>query len=157
MTVPPRSTSIAAPRSGALRQADADAESSSTVKRLALLVALVLSLSLAGAAEAHDTVSFTVLPGAFDASLEVQGDLVVLTVEDATGSGQGWWVTVQCDCTVVALGEPRMVAGQAIDAEGGPHLAGQTLIAEPGHGQGLYTLAFRALPGNWTVTSGRAS
>jgi hypothetical protein len=127
---------------------------------LRLLVALVLGASalIGGGRPARaDTVSLTIRPGPFLVSLDATSGEVVLMVDDSTGSGAGWWVTVDCTCQTRPLGAPIAVIGQTIDATAGPRLTGRTLVAAPGHGMGVYRLAFAVAPGEWTMTSGRGA
>src|SRR5215213_6975477 len=104
-----------------------------------LVLALVLALSLSAGALAQsqtNTVSLSILPGPFTYGLTREAGVIVLNVDDSTGSALGWWITVDCTCTVVPAGNPLTIAGQALDPAGGPRLVGRTLIAEPAHGMG---------------------
>lgn len=126
------------------------------MKIIALVLSLVLTLSVGEVARAQgNTVSFAILPGPFSASLSLEGDQIVLTVDDSTGTSQGWWVTVDCTCPIVVTGDLVTVAGHIDDAAGTPRLMGRTLVAKPIHGMGTYRLSFRATRGQWTLTYGR--
>ncbi len=126
------------------------------MKVLALIFAFVLALSAGGvqAQSSSNTVSVSIVPGPFTVSLTRDDDLIVLDVDDLTGAGRGWWVTLDCTCAIVPAGEPIAIAGQKLDSTGGPRLIGRTLIAKTGHGMGRYLLPIQATEGVWTLTYG---
>ena len=71
---------------------------------------------------AHEnSISFSILPGAFAVALIDEGEFVVLNVDDATGTSQGWWVTLDCTCDLILTGELITLSGQLHEANGGPH------------------------------------
>lgn len=119
---------------------------------VALALILMLPAPRAAAAEEHATVSITILPGPLIVTLDREDAVVVLTVDDMTGSGAGWWASVDCTCAIVPAGDPAAVAGMALDRDGGPRLVGSTLVAERGRGMGVYQLTFRFEPGVWSLT-----
>jgi hypothetical protein len=133
------------------------------------------------AAFADDTVSETVNGGSRTATLDtsmsaveyshdeqVQTGTMALTVDDCTGTGAGWYVTIQSsdfvytgenngtdipasNFSITSAGVPQDLWGQAIDANFGPRLpfwesplgsldsARQVIEAQPQFGSGTYT------------------
>ena len=121
------------------------------MKAFAILL-IVLGVVVPAPATAQNTIAVTIVPGPFVAVLAPAGDTLVLTVDDLTGRGRGWWVTVACTCPLVPAGSLQTDAG---DPALGPHWAGPTLLAAPGQGVGRYRQAFANQPGTWTVTWGQ--
>jgi hypothetical protein len=113
-----------------------------------VLLMLVLFPSAAGASTS--SVSVTILPGPFTATLAEEDGLIEITVVDATGSGRGWWVTVDCTCDWMPLGAIQNPGG---DGERGPHWDGTTLIAGPDEGMGIYRQTILAPSGRWLISS----
>jgi hypothetical protein len=124
-----------------------------TLARLALGLGLSVALigGGAGLALATDTVTQTLAPGARSASVvslmltaapyshaaQTSAGVVMLSVDDSSGSGQGWNVLVQSSAfiysgpnggtdipaanfSVVTANAPTSDAGQKVDATGGP-------------------------------------
>ncbi|MEA2525694.1 MAG: hypothetical protein QOF73_2921 [Thermomicrobiales bacterium] len=122
------------------------------VKPILLLLAVIVFFSVPATAEASSgsTVSVSIEPGPFTATIIMEDGLAVLTVEDATGSARGWWVSVSCTCQWVRLGKIETVAG---DAAGGPHWEGATLVADVSEGIGIYRQAISASAETWLITS----
>ena len=123
---------------------------------ISIMCAVAFFPALANAAQ-ENAVTFSILPGKLTVSLLPEGEFVVLYVDDATGTSQGWWVTVDCTCGLHVAGEVITLAGKPHGANGGPRFDGRTLFAKPRYGMGQYQLRFTSAPGNWTVTYGRGS
>lgn len=117
-----------------------------------LLALLALIPSTVGAASGSSAVSVDIVPGSFTATLTVDDGVAVLTVDDSTGTGRGWWVTVSCSCGMVQTGEIQTLAG---DTTHRPHWQGATLVANSDEGLGTYRQLFAASRGRWIVTSGQ--
>jgi hypothetical protein len=124
------------------------------VRIVVLLIALLSLIPSTASAQdsSKSTVTLTIMPGPFTASLMVDDGVAVLTVVDATGSGRGWWVTVDCSCDWVLAGGIQNPGG---NAEKGPHWEGATLVAGLDEGMGTYRQKLLATQGRWVVTSSR--
>lgn len=137
--------------------------------RVAVVVALIALLS-PGSALADTTVVARVVGGdrgaaatwiRFDRIVELDGHRYqfgsgTLTIDDASGTNAGWRVVVSAPgdgLVLTALSAPRLIVGQAIDAQAGPAAATATALgrldtpravvaAEPGYGKGRYELTF---------------
>lgn len=153
------------------------------VLRLFALVAL-LALFWPAPALASNTVTAVVTGGdrsarastiQFEQIMELAGQRYqlgsgTLVIDDASGTNAGWRVAISVpgeDVQLTALAAPRLIVGQAIDAQSGP-VAPVTnalgpltsprvvLAAAPGFGKGQYELAFsvvRALPASGASAS----
>ena len=125
------------------------------MKVLVVLVALVALIPASVVAESSgSTVSMDIASGPFSTALSFEGEYVVLTVDDATGSGRGWWVTVSCACLLEKVGEIATIAG---DSQHEPRWLGATLVADEHEGSGAYRQMFKAVGGDWVVTSGQGA
>jgi hypothetical protein len=122
------------------------------VKTIVLLIALLALIPASVAADERSTssTSVSIKPGPFLTTLAVDNGMAVLTVVDATGSGRGWWVTVECTCGWDLVGAVR-------DAHGGtehtPQWEGTTLVADPDEGMGTFRQTFVATAGRWIVSA----
>jgi hypothetical protein len=121
------------------------------MKFLLAVFTVLLPLSPATAA-AQDSTSVSIRPGSFSTTLTVIDGVAVLTVLDATGSGNGWWVTVECTCSWVPSGA---IQSASEDAGQTPHWTGTTLVAGPDQGMGIFEQTLLAAPGQWLVSSGQ--
>ena len=123
---------------------------------LTLGMAFLFALVLIGTVQAQEnTVEFSILPGPLTVELTLEGDFVVLNVDDSTGTSQGWWVTVNCDCSFAIAGEIESVGGNPANGEGAPYFQGQSLIADRLQGVGAYRVKFAADPGTWSLSYGQ--
>ncbi len=123
------------------------------MRNLTLGIAFIVALLLVGTGQAQEnTVEFSILPGPLTVELTLEGDYVVLSVDDATGTSQGWWVTVNCDCAFVVVGEIESLNGET---DSGPYFQGRSLIADQLHGVGAYRVKFAAEPGTWSLSYGQ--
>jgi hypothetical protein len=126
--------------------------------RVFQVVGLALALiPVSAGAERANTETLTILPGPFVAGPSVEGDVVVLTVDDATGTGTGWLVNVTRDCLLIPVARPQLIVGQAIDPIHGPRWDRARPIAGHWYGNGRYRLALQAVPGSWTLTTTRGA
>ena len=126
------------------------------MRNLTLGIAFIVALLLSETVQAQEnTVEFSILPGPLIVELTLDGDFVVLRVDDATGTSQGWWVTVNCDCTFTTAGEIESIGGNHANADSGPYFRGRTLVAERLHGVGVYRVKFTADPGTWLLSYGQ--
>ncbi len=124
--------------------------------RLVILIVILAFWAMVQNAEAQSTttVTLTILPGPFIAELTSEEDVVVLTVNDLTGSGAGWNVAITCNGrSVVPVGITEVIAGMPIDGSHGPILTGSTLRADPEFGMGYYRQKFQECSGLWTITT----
>lgn len=144
-----------------------------------ILAALLIIVVAVPAFAAQTTISISIIPGPRTVTIdpgfvapevtysdEVQhsSGSAIVTVDDLSGSGAGWHVTLQAtdliysgpdgyatipaeNLTITAMGNPVMLAGQPVDAAHGP-LSGESgsldqprviLAAAPGYGQGNYS------------------
>lgn len=122
------------------------------------LVALIIVLCVlfptitAAHASTSTSTSVAVRPGSFSATITFKDGVAVLTVIDATGSGNGWWVTVDCSCSWAPSGA---IEAASSDPEQMPHWSGATLIAGSDQGMGRFQQTLLATPGQWLISSGQ--
>lgn len=142
---------------------------------MALAAGVALSFAIAIPAHADNTVSVTITGGSRSASIadatlgsvnyshsdQTTTGTLTLTVDDSSGSDQGWNVTVQADnfangsysipagnFSITTYGSVTKIAGQDIDVTNGPltnatgtlDAARKVLYANAGFGKGEYTL-----------------
>jgi hypothetical protein len=122
------------------------------MKTIILFIALLALVpgSAAAAQSGTTSTSVSVMPGPFTTTLTVDDGVTVLTIIDATGSGHGWWVTVECTCDWSFAGDVRDVSSET---EHLPHWDGTALVAGRGEGMGTFSQAFVAAPGQWIVSA----
>lgn len=148
---------------------------------VALALASVASTALVLPVGAANTVTQTINPGTRSASIadaslaavtyshnaQASNGTLVLTVDDSSGSGAGWNVSVQtsafvytgsnggtniaaANLSLTSASAPSSTAGEAIDATGGPRVPAtlvppvaldsprKTIQADAGFGEGIY-------------------
>ncbi len=105
----------------------------------------------AAAQESHtSTVVMVIQPGEFTATLTFEQGIAILTVDDATGTGRGWWVTVECSCRWERIGAVQTLVGNPAD---GPQWEGSSLVARRNQGVGIYRQPLGATFGDLVITA----